>query len=369
MICEQIGGQASIGKIARQEVEFALNAGWQVTVVANYLDPVLQREVEWLRLYVPPRSFAFQWLSGRYWIKKALGTRTFDVVHGHQPQVADLTDVYQCHFLTRAAYERGCLYDGQGVKRWLEVSQKRVVLAAEDYFYRRWNPRTLMLYDSHLTRDCFERFYGVPPFCQTLIYASPEERFATSDERAAARTRWLGQSRAGIVAGFLGGLVERKGYRRILHSLTGETDVFLLMGGPNSDGFCAPELKENMRSVGECRDIDSFYAACDVLLVPSLFEPFGLVASEAIARGVPVIATDEVGALPHILEHGAGARWNPTEPLVPIIRSLVESPARFRDGCARYNRAYSAVQHDRALSGFYQEAKARKHFEGAAAST
>ena len=298
MICERIGGQASIGKIARQEVEAALAAGWQVTVAANALDSALQREVEWLRLYVPPRSFAFQWLTGRHWIKKALGKRTLDVVHGHQPQIADLTDVYQCHFLT-------------------------------------------------------------------LIYASPAERFATGGERVAARTRWLGGSRQRIVAGFLGGLVERKGYRHILRALAGAKDVFLLMGGPNSGGFQAPEFGGNMRSIGVCDDTDSFYAACDVLLVPSLFEPFGLVVSEAVARGVPVIATDGVGALPHLLEHGAGARWDLLKPLAPIIRSLAASSTQFRDGCARYTRAYSAAQHDRILLGFYQEAKARKLRDGA----
>lgn len=38
----------------------------------------------------------------------------------------------------------------------------------------------------------------------------------------------------------------------------------------------------------------------DVLIAPSSFEPFGLVVAEALACGVPVVATDEVGAAEHL---------------------------------------------------------------------
>ena len=78
----------------------------------------------------------------------------------------------------------------------------------------------------------------------------------------------------------------------------------LLMGGQYTDGFVAPELAGRFRAVGVVTDTDSFYAACDVLVVPSYFEPLGLVAFEAAARGLPVIATAEVAALPHLLNCG-----------------------------------------------------------------
>ncbi len=43
--------------------------------------------------------------------------------------------------------------------------------------------------------------------------------------------------------------------------------------------------------------------AANLLLLPSQTESFGLVALEAMASGVPVIATD-VGGLPEVVEHG-----------------------------------------------------------------
>lgn len=39
------------------------------------------------------------------------------------------------------------------------------------------------------------------------------------------------------------------------------------------------------------------YAASDALLQPSLYEPFGLTVAEALASGLPVVASDEVGAV------------------------------------------------------------------------
>jgi glycogen synthase len=42
-------------------------------------------------------------------------------------------------------------------------------------------------------------------------------------------------------------------------------------------------------------DLSAMAAAADLALVPSLYEPFGLVALEAAAAGTPVVATDRGG--------------------------------------------------------------------------
>ena len=47
-------------------------------------------------------------------------------------------------------------------------------------------------------------------------------------------------------------------------------------------------------------ELDRAYAAADVLVVPSLGETYGMAVTEALARGLPVIAT-AVGGLPHTL--------------------------------------------------------------------
>ena len=55
-------------------------------------------------------------------------------------------------------------------------------------------------------------------------------------------------------------------------------------------------------------ELDRSYAAADLLVLPSRGETYGMVVTEALARGLPVVAA-EVGGVPEALGHGAdGAR-------------------------------------------------------------
>jgi glycosyltransferase involved in cell wall biosynthesis len=360
MLFEAIDDSSAIAKVAMAEVRIALNAGFRVTVVAGRLHESLRRDVEWLRLYCPPRGFALQWLTARHFFKKALGNRRFDIVHAHQPQVADLADVFQCHFLTRVAFERRCLEERTTLRARLVRGQQQVVLYAEDYFFRNWNPATRMLFNSELTRLEFARLYGLPPQEQVLVYPAPRPSIPSDEERREARRRFVGRDHAGPVVGYLGGIQERKGYRRLIEGLKGQTDVFLLLGGSHTDGFDVPELPDHNRCVGLVSDTDGFYAACDALAVPSMFEPFGLVASEAAARGVPVIATDEVGALPHLLEHDAGVRWDPATPLAPLVRDLANRRQHYQRTTQAMVESFSVERFRDQLLDVYEEVLRQK---------
>jgi glycosyltransferase involved in cell wall biosynthesis len=53
--------------------------------------------------------------------------------------------------------------------------------------------------------------------------------------------------------------------------------------------------------------LHSHYAAADVLVLASLHEGYGMVVAEALAAGLPVLATD-AGALAQTLPEGAGLR-------------------------------------------------------------
>jgi hypothetical protein len=57
--------------------------------------------------------------------------------------------------------------------------------------------------------------------------------------------------------------------------------------------------------------LSTYYRAADVVVVPSRSESFGLVALEASACGVPVVASG-VGGLLTLVDHGAPATWCPT---------------------------------------------------------
>ena len=234
MIHEGVGNQSAIAKVAMDGVRHALRAGWQVSVVAKILEPSLRAEVEWLPLFVPPRGFLLKWLTAEHFIRAALGTRAFDVIHAHQPQAAALSDVFTCHYLTRSVHERNGLPPWRGGRSALARLQQLGALPAEDHYYRRWNPRTRMLFCSQLLREEFLRFYPPPERQEVMDNACPAPDIPSEAERRAARAKIVGRDWAGPVLGYLGGIDERKGYRQLVRALEPESDIFLLLGGPSS---------------------------------------------------------------------------------------------------------------------------------------
>ena len=67
----------------------------------------------------------------------------------------------------------------------------------------------------------------------------------------------------------------------------------------------SPELARRVSFVSSLahREVARFYRAADVLVNPSLLETFGMTLAEAMACGVPVIAT-RVGGIPEVVAHG-----------------------------------------------------------------
>jgi N-acetyl-alpha-D-glucosaminyl L-malate synthase BshA len=96
---------------------------------------------------------------------------------------------------------------------------------------------------------------------------------------------------------------------RIFARVRESLDVRLVLVGDGPEYGRTRELVETLgladfvRFVGVVDDVVPLLAAADVLLLPSETESFGLVALEAMASGVPVVASD-VGGLPEVVEHG-----------------------------------------------------------------
>jgi len=89
-------------------------------------------------------------------------------------------------------------------------------------------------------------------------------------------------------------------------------------------------------------ELDAEYRSADILVVPSRFEPFGLVLLEGMARGLPIIAS-RVGGMPELVGDSGAALWVPPgDPgaLAEAIERLADDPAlRRRLGSAGRPRA------------------------------
>lgn len=82
--------------------------------------------------------------------------------------------------------------------------------------------------------------------------------------------------------------------------------------------------KVNSQSV-----LGDIYCACDAVLVPSLFEAFGLVAQEAIAYGTPVVASKQLGISDFITEGKTGFQFtqNDETSLLAAVLKTFDLPA------------------------------------------
>ena len=120
-------------------------------------------------------------------------------------------------------------------------------------------------------------------------------------------------------------------------------------------------LKDNLRLIGVRKDIDRLMRAADVLLFPSRQEGLGMVAVEAQAAGLPVLASTAVPrecvvipelytalALDEPIELWAAAllqiMTKPRPPLEHCRRALESSPFSIANSARRLEEIYSSTQ-------------------------
>lgn len=118
---------------------------------------------------------------------------------------------------------------------------------------------------------------------------------------------------------FVGNLIKRKNVESLLEAKKlAKTDYQLVVVG---DGPLLKSLKEKVKNeniynvvfTGARNDIERLIPACDMLVLPSFSESFGLVLIEALACGKPVIGSD-VGGIREIISPSIGLLIDPHSP-------------------------------------------------------
>jgi len=124
---------------------------------------------------------------------------------------------------------------------------------------------------------------------------------------------------------FVGRLVVEKGVHVLLDAIPKvlqKVDAKFVIAG---DGYMKSEVVKRVAESGvaskvhvtgylDTDTIRRLFLAADVCVIPSLYEPFGIVALEAMAAGCPVVASD-TGGLSEIIEHEkTGVKVYPNNP-------------------------------------------------------
>jgi len=232
-----------------------------------------------------------------------------DIIHLHTAMIWHVAEairahtgkplVYHVHSVDRAEYELG-----HEPNQWLaQATEQSAAIVSSD--------RLIALSDSE---------------SELLRYYYPEERDririvgnGIDDTNAARQAATKSRATASPLVLYSGRLVERKGIHELLAAipdvLAAEPRArFVLAGGPPSLSseevarqWLPPELEPHRSQIHftgwlSPSQVEQWYAAADILVVPSRYEPFGMVVLEGMLHGLPIVAAD-VGGPAEILDH------------------------------------------------------------------
>lgn len=158
----------------------------------------------------------------------------------------------------------------------------------------------------------------------------------------------LGFSDTDCVFGYVGRITRDKGINELLAAFE-KTEIkdkkLLLVGRIESEQTLDKQLLINARNDRRVifhqpvDDIEHYYSAIDVLILPSYREGFGMVVAEAEAMGIPVIVTDIPGPIDAMIQGKTGLTVKKTD--VDSLRSAMEALANSPETRAEFGVAAS----------------------------
>jgi glycogen(starch) synthase len=244
----------------------------------------------------------------------------FDVVHAHDWLVAyaaaGIKDAFELPLVaTVHATEYG---RHQG---WLPGPMNKLIHQVE--WWLTYEARRVITCSGYM-RGQVEEIFALPPEKVDVVPNGVAVRdFALPGHEVDAFRRTLVGPRTRMVL-FAGRLEYEKGVQTVLEALRSVREVvgpvkFFIAG----IGTYSEELRGLVRELGLRRhvhftgflpdhELRLHYAAADVAVAPSIYEPFGLVAVEAMACGTPVVAGD-TGGLREIIAGGSGLSFAPQD--------------------------------------------------------
>jgi glycosyltransferase involved in cell wall biosynthesis len=182
--------------------------------------------------------------------------------------------------------------------------------------------------NSQATMDYQRRVNGVADSnIEKVLCFTDLQRFTKVTHRDVFRVkRQLRVNPDDFLCGCVGEVIKRKGQLYLFQALkriVSEVSNFkLVMLGrfrreePYTQKLRSILLNEGLfgrvKWLGLRENVQDFMTAFDLLAVPSIEEPLGLVAVESLAAGTPVVAT-RTGGLPEIVKHDECGMLVPTE--------------------------------------------------------
>jgi glycosyltransferase involved in cell wall biosynthesis len=214
-----------------------------------------------------------------------------------------------------------------------------------------------LVFNSRAMRAEFPDFPGRKTCLERVIYNGFDpDAYEAPEARGPVREAWGSGDR--VVVGILGNFARAKGHERFLEAAgrlvaRGRAMQFVVVGDDIQEGGRraaelnglaeAAGLGPHVVFAGFAADVARPLAGFDLLVVPSLEEPFGRVAVEGLLAGLPVVASD-VGGLPEVLDGCDGARLVAPDDAEALAAGIEALAARVRPDRRAFagNRAFAA---------------------------
>jgi glycosyltransferase involved in cell wall biosynthesis len=328
-----------------------LAGDYEIHLFSSRVEDVDLRGINWHRVPDIPGphlvKFVF-WFAANHicrWKERRRSGRPFDLVYSPGINCLDAA-VIQIHivFAEFFRYVRPSLSLARNpLRSWPRLIHRRLyyrlIMTLESRLYTRSD--VLLVGISRKTQEDLERFYrtkeGIPIAYHGIdvIRFNPERRRAM---RAAAREQ-LGLTPEAFVILLVGNDWKRKGLDCLWEAMCklGRPELRLLIRGEDD----AAPYRSRWESPGAVpvallpsrEDVESYYAAADLLVAPSLEDTFSLPPLEAMGSGLPVIVSRKAG-VSEIVTNGRDGLIleNPTDAdeLAGLIEQICDDANRRR---------------------------------------
>ncbi len=201
----------------------------------------------------------------------------------------------------------------------------------------------IVIANCRMVKEEIVREYGYPPSRIHVVYNGlPPMPPVEPGRREALRVEW-GLSEADTAVFFAGSGWERKGLRAAVEAVNRMQGRPVLIVAGKGDPKAYGGSTARVRFLGPVKNMPACYAAADVFLLPTYYDPFSNACLEALAAGLPVVTTsangvsEVLGACGDVIanpaDSGAIARalegWTDPERRVAIRPRLRELASRF----------------------------------------
>lgn len=197
------------------------------------------------------------------------------------------------------------------------------------------------------TATSYRQYAGGNPNVEVVPNAVDTEMYPAQVDRAAVRQS-VGLEPPDIVVVVVATFKRQKGHVHLVDAIEKAVDtlprlrVVLVGDGDLRHGIEQMvddrQLTDHFRFLGSRNDVPDLLAAADVFVLPSLWEGLSVALLEAMASGIPVIATDVSGTREVVVDGETGLLVPPGAP-EPLANALLSTVA---DGHAAATRATEA---------------------------